>query len=155
MSGNQNSRNDKVGYCTPPAHTRFKKGKSGNPRGRPKTNKEDVINVVSILDEPITAIKNGKATKISPFEAAMIALVKKALKEINLNAALEFIRRCEEVGIMAPNKNGEHKRVFIIPRDMPSEEYYRLLNEHGPPPWPGEHSGLPWWEEEELERGKK
>ena len=77
MSENHNSRNEKVGYCTPPENTRFKKGKSGNPRGRPKTNKEDAINVVDILNEPITAIKNGKATKIPPFEAAMIALVKK------------------------------------------------------------------------------
>ena len=25
-----------VGYCRPPEHSRFKKGKSGNPRGRPK-----------------------------------------------------------------------------------------------------------------------
>jgi hypothetical protein len=25
-------------YCKPPLHTRFKKGQSGNPRGRPKKN---------------------------------------------------------------------------------------------------------------------
>ena len=30
-----------VGYMSPPEHTRFKKGKSGNPRGRPK--KQDDI----------------------------------------------------------------------------------------------------------------
>jgi hypothetical protein len=26
----------KVGYCNPPTHSRFKKGHSGNPQGRPK-----------------------------------------------------------------------------------------------------------------------
>lgn len=27
---------DEVGYCKPPKHSRWKKGQSGNPRGRPK-----------------------------------------------------------------------------------------------------------------------
>lgn len=27
---------DEVGYCRPPKHSRWKKGQSGNPRGRPK-----------------------------------------------------------------------------------------------------------------------
>jgi hypothetical protein len=29
------SDDEKVGYCRPPKHTRFKPGQSGNPRGRP------------------------------------------------------------------------------------------------------------------------
>jgi hypothetical protein len=155
MSRRHGPRNKTVGYGKPPSHSRFRKGQSGNPRGRPKKNKDDAIDVVGILDEPITATKNGKTKKISPFDAAMIALVKKALKENNLGAALDFIRRCEEVGIMAPEIGRLPKMVYIIPRDITSEEYRRMWDEHGPPPWPGERSGLPWWEEEELERGNK
>ena len=44
---------------------------------------------------------------------------------------------------MAPIKNGQHSSIHIVPRDMSTEEYRRLLDEHGPPPWPGEHSGMP------------
>ena len=33
-----------VGYMNPPEHTRFKKGKSGNPRGRPR--KRDDLNTI-------------------------------------------------------------------------------------------------------------
>lgn len=41
MTDDQNST---VGYMNPPEHTRFKKGKSGNPRGRPR--KQEDLNTV-------------------------------------------------------------------------------------------------------------
>lgn len=37
-------KTSKVGYKNPPEHTQFKKGKSGNPRGRPR--KRDDMNTV-------------------------------------------------------------------------------------------------------------
>ena len=42
-----------VGYMNPPRHTRFKKGKSGNPRGRPR--KREGLNTVlqRVLDRKI------------------------------------------------------------------------------------------------------
>ena len=38
--GNQGTPRYEVGYCKPPTTTRFQKGKSGNPRGRPKDAKD-------------------------------------------------------------------------------------------------------------------
>ena len=38
--GNQGTPRYEVGYCKPPTTTRFQKGKSGNPRGRPKEAKD-------------------------------------------------------------------------------------------------------------------
>jgi len=38
--GNQGTPPYEVGYCKPPKTTRFQKGKSGNPRGRPKQAKD-------------------------------------------------------------------------------------------------------------------
>jgi hypothetical protein len=46
MTADQSARNpqsascDDVGYCKPPRHTQFRKGRSGNPGGRPRRVRE-------------------------------------------------------------------------------------------------------------------
>jgi hypothetical protein len=52
----------KVGYRQPPLHTRFQKGKSGNPRGRAK----DKLNIASALRRALVekvVIKEGAVTR--------------------------------------------------------------------------------------------
>src|SRR3954452_22678400 len=39
-----------VGYGKPPRHTRFEKGRSGNPRGRPKSSKNLATLLAAALD---------------------------------------------------------------------------------------------------------
>ncbi len=51
---------DKVGYGHPPTHTRFKKGQSGNPPGRPKGRMNGLTLLQQILDERITVNVNGE-----------------------------------------------------------------------------------------------
>jgi hypothetical protein len=67
-----------VGFKKPPKHTRFAKGHSGNPGGRPKGSQ----NLATILEkacrERIRVTINGKIRSLSKFEAAMLQLVNKA-----------------------------------------------------------------------------
>lgn len=42
-----------MAYANPPVETQFKPGKSGNPKGRPKTFKQLRALVVSIASEPV------------------------------------------------------------------------------------------------------
>ena len=55
-----NERDDTVGYKKPPKWTRFTKGTSGNPKGRPKKSLNTATIVKSILDEEVAIKRNGE-----------------------------------------------------------------------------------------------
>ena len=48
---------DKVGYCRPPKHSRFKPGQSGNPRGRPRKNRSIEAMIKRELDQTVVSRK--------------------------------------------------------------------------------------------------
>ena len=53
-----------VGYCKPPKETQFKRGYSGNMKGRPKKDKDDFFNIISSeLQEKISLNNGHKITK--------------------------------------------------------------------------------------------
>lgn len=93
----------KLGYCNPPAHTRFKKGQSGNPQGRPK----GTLNMATVLErtlrEKVILNENGRRKTVTKLEAAIKQLTNKAasgdLRALQLLAAL--VRSAEERGITA------------------------------------------------------
>jgi len=67
-----------VGYRKPPAHSRFKKGQSGNPRGRPKGERNRTTILNSILNERVVVTDNGMRKRITKQEAVYKQLVNKA-----------------------------------------------------------------------------
>lgn len=67
-----------VGYGKPPSHTRFEKGQSGNPKGRPKGAKNFKTIVLEILNEKISVVENGRKREITKGEAVVRQQVNKA-----------------------------------------------------------------------------
>lgn len=67
-----------VGYGKPPVNSRFKKGSSGNPKGRPK----GTLNLATVLErtlrEEVVIVESGKRTIVTKLEAAMKQLTNKA-----------------------------------------------------------------------------
>ena len=69
-----------VGYGKPPAHTRFRKGQSGNPRGRPRGSKSMASLLEDVLRQQISVTEQGQMRRISKREGVLTALVAKALR---------------------------------------------------------------------------
>jgi hypothetical protein len=69
-----------VGYGKPPVATQFKKGRSGNPCGRPKGAKGFNASIKREMDKMITVREGNRVIKISKAEAAAKRFFEKALK---------------------------------------------------------------------------
>jgi hypothetical protein len=78
MTGDKKNGTNDVGYCKPPKNSRFKLGKSGNPRGRPR----GCLNLGTVLQralgEKVVISENGRCKVMTKLEAAIIQLVNKA-----------------------------------------------------------------------------
>jgi hypothetical protein len=72
----ENKRDYPVGRGKPPVHIRFKKGHSGNRRGRRPKNLP--ARLIEALDEPVTATTDGERREITKREAVVTQLVDKS-----------------------------------------------------------------------------
>jgi hypothetical protein len=69
-----------VGYGKPPPHTRFAKGQSGNPRGRPSGAKGIKTLLIKALNELIVVTDQSGRRKLSKREAIVTQLVNRSAK---------------------------------------------------------------------------
>jgi len=69
-----------VGFIRPPKSTQFKKGQSGNPRGRPKGTKDLKTDLAEELQERVLVKEGSTERKISKQRAMVKSLMAKAMK---------------------------------------------------------------------------
>jgi len=67
-----------VGYGKPPVHSRFQKGRSGNPKGRPRGRRNMSTLLSATLNGWVTVVENGRRKKITKREAIVTQLVNKS-----------------------------------------------------------------------------
>jgi Family of unknown function (DUF5681) len=78
MAANEDSGEYDVGFGKPPKHTRFRKGTSGNPKGKPKGTRNLATILARTLREKVVINENGVRKTITKLEAALKQLVNKA-----------------------------------------------------------------------------
>jgi len=88
-----------VGYGRPPVRTRFKPGRSGNPKGRPKNTR----NLRTIIQDALTkkiVLREGQGKRsISKLEGIVLRQIEGALKG-NEKAALATLKMAAQVGLL-------------------------------------------------------
>ena len=112
------SKDNKIGYARPPKSTRWQKGQSGNPKGRPKTKSEFMMDAARILTQPVDArAPDGTTVHLDGIKASYLALCRKGLKG-HKPSLLGAIRIMMVVGpaVQAKEDEQKNKRQEILER---------------------------------------
>lgn len=98
-----------VGYRKPPEQSKFVKGKSGNPKGRPKGSG----NLSTLIQKSglrrVNVVVNGRKKSVTLIEACILQLTQKAVSG-DVKTILQFLSLLKEAA--------EEQRIAIPPPDI-------------------------------------
>jgi len=118
-----------VGYSKPPVHTRFQKGRSGNPKGRPRGKKNMSTLLSAALDAAIIVVENGRRKKITKREAIVTQLVNKSASA-DLKATQIVLAMLRELEALADG-DAESGAFTEADKEIIGRIQARLRNENG------------------------
>ena len=107
-----------VGYGKPPRHSRFKPGRSGNPRGRPKGAVDRKTIVEQVFLARHTVIEQGKRRQRTVLELVLLALRNRAI-DGNSRAFSKFHDLFERYGPQDTRVEGAY---IFMPEPLSVEE---------------------------------
>jgi Family of unknown function (DUF5681) len=90
-----------IGYGRPPAHTRFRPGQSGNPKGRRKGQRNVHTVLAETLNERITIREGDRTRSLTKLDGVILTMVNGALKgdakaQASLMAMMRSVRMIGE-----------------------------------------------------------
>ena len=98
-----------IGYKRPPVESRFQKGQSGNPSGRPKKRSDFLEDAATIFSAPVTGNANGKPVTLPALQAMIRRTCRNALKGDNaaLRRVIELMLTLEPVARQQIEQNAK------------------------------------------------
>lgn len=88
-----------VGYKRPPQHTRFQAGRSGNPRGRPRTRKNLKTMAKEVLQQPVVMMEKGRRRTVPALQAVMQKVLSRALRDGDPRALSTILALAGQAGL--------------------------------------------------------
>jgi hypothetical protein len=106
-----------VGYGKPPRHAGFHKGRSGNPKGRPKGSKNLATLLTEALDEKVQVTEDGKRRRVTKRELVIKQLVNKSA-----SADLRAIKQLTDIVERAERRAGDSPAALPPPALTAADE---------------------------------
>ena len=119
MSGPDYNTDDPVGYGRPPTAHQFKKGQSGNPKGRPRKVDRTVLpgqltrDILAIADLPVRIKIKGREVRVSAYEATLRKLCARAL-EGHSPSVRDFLKRVDGAMADFAEANKENMELYLM-----------------------------------------
>lgn len=101
------------GYQRPPVATRFQKGRSGNPRGRPR-NRHRQIPYDTVLGQMVTIREEGRERRVTAAEAFILQLTRKGLQGDSAAARASLAAIETARASRSASDGGEVLRILLI-----------------------------------------
>jgi hypothetical protein len=121
-----------VGYRRPPVKSRFRKGQSGNPRGRRKGQRNLGPVLAEVLRQTVTVKQDGKAQRMSKGEALIRILLTKAHNGDRraIKAMIELSEKIGRIEIADLKLGGRGNYEFMLIPGMATsaEEWQREID---------------------------
>jgi Family of unknown function (DUF5681) len=122
----------KVGYKHPPVKSQFRKGQSGNPRGRRKGQRNLPAVLAEVLRQTVTVKQDGKAQRMSKGEALIRILLTKAHNGDRraIKAMIELSEKIGRIEIADLKLGGRGNYEFMLIPGMAAsaEEWQREID---------------------------
>ena len=115
-----------VGYGKPPRHSQFKKGVSGNPRGRPKDAKGVKTIVRAVLEAKVAVQSSTGSKKMSKLELAIHKQVEKACKG-DLRALEAVLKHYDNGSSSESSAGGQHTHLSLTDQEILNRYRTELL----------------------------
>ena len=123
MSGGKRRPGDpyEVGYGSPPKQTRFEKGVSGNPNGRPRKKPDLYAELTAVLKEKVTVTIEGEPRRVTVQQALLLRLRDEAL-----HGQIWAGKLVQKVIDAVPDRVNEHDRFDVDVRVYRAKALLRL-----------------------------
>jgi hypothetical protein len=106
-----------VGFGNPPVRTRFKKGVSGNPSGRPRGSPNAAIGIREAFTAPITIRQGNKIYRASTLEALSRKMLERGIRGDH-RAFLTVIKMAKDLGLLVPPAPPEYDLTKLTDEEL-------------------------------------